>query len=317
MSLTMSHQSVMCEESVAALITRKEGIYVDQTFGCGGHSKAILNQLGQNGRLIAFDKDLEAVAIGLALAKTDKRFCIVHSDFSNFDAALDRMGVDAIDGAIFDLGVSSPQLDDAKRGFSFRFDAPLDMRMDTTAHLTAAIWLNQATPSEIQRVIREYGEERFAGNIAKAIVRARALAPIATTSELAMLVKKEIKTYEAAQHPATRTFQAIRIYINDELSALTKVLPKVMRYLRCGGKLVVISFHSLEDRIVKRFMRFHHKNDHLPRWAMVRNSQLPAPLFEKVDPMRRASDQEIASNPRARSAVLRVARRSGVILEEK
>jgi 16S rRNA (cytosine1402-N4)-methyltransferase len=316
MSSTMSHQSVLCNESVTALITRKEGVYVDQTFGCGGHSKAILNQLNQKGRLIAFDKDLEAVAIGLALAKKDKRFCMVHSDFSNFDTALDRMAIREIDGAIFDLGVSSPQLDDAKRGFSFRFDAPLDMRMDTTATLTAAAWLNQATSLEIERVIREYGEERFARNISKAIVKARALVPITTTGELAMLVKQQVKTYEVGQHPATRTFQAIRIYINDELNALTKVLPKTINRLRCGGKLVVISFHSLEDRIVKRFMRFHRESDHLPRWAMIKNNELSASLLDQVDPMRRASDQEIAINPRARSAILRVARRSQVILKK-
>ncbi|QQS16883.1 MAG: 16S rRNA (cytosine(1402)-N(4))-methyltransferase RsmH [Neisseriales bacterium] len=312
----LHHQSVLCSESANALITKKAGVYLDNTFGYGGHSQSILDRLSASGRLIALDKDPYAVAIGSALSKEDGRFDMVHSDFVHVELVLDRMGIDQIDGALYDLGMSSMQLDDAKRGFSFRFDAPLDMRMDTSSGMTAAEWLSNATQSDIEQVIRTYGEERFAKSIAGAIVKQRAVSPIATTGQLATLVAKQIKHYEAGQHPATRTFQALRIYINDELNSLATVLPKIVRRLKCGGKLVVISFHSLEDRIVKRFMRCYSRADHLPRWVKVRSHELAQPLLDCVDRVKHASKEEVQQNPRARSAVLRVARRSHALLRE-
>ncbi|GAB1459918.1 MAG: 16S rRNA (cytosine(1402)-N(4))-methyltransferase RsmH [Thauera sp.] len=308
MSLHRAHVSVLLSEAVDALAIRADGIYVDGTFGRGGHSRAVLARLGPQGRLIAFDRDPAAIAAGEAVG--DPRLTLVHSAFSALDEELARLGVQTVDGVLLDLGVSSPQLDDAARGMSFRFDAPLDMRMDTSRGQTVAEWLAEASVGEITEVIREYGEERFAHAIAKAIAAARAGGAVATTGQLAALVEKAVRTREPGQHPATRTFQALRIFINQELEELSRVLPVCVSRLRSGGRLAVISFHSLEDRIVKRFMRDESRPPVLPRRLPVRAADLPAPRLQLVGKAMRPGEAEVAANPRARSAVLRVAERT-------
>lgn len=310
MSAVFQHKTVLLEEAVDALNPQPDGVYVDGTFGRGGHSRAILARLGPNGRLIAFDKDPAAIAEGERLSAEDQRFFMIGRDFSTFDAELDRLSIGLVDGVLLDLGVSSPQLDDAARGFSFRYDAPLDMRMDTRSGLSAAEWLSSAAEAEIKQVIKDYGEERFAGKIAAAIVARRTNVPLETTRELAQLVAENVRTREPGQDPATRTFQAIRIHINGELSALQQVLPQAARRLTEGGVLAVISFHSLEDRIVKHFMRAASTADQLPSWVAVRSSDLPEPPMRLEGRARRAGSDEVAGNPRARSAILRVARRT-------
>ena len=308
MSLHRAHVSVLLSEAVDALAIRADGIYVDGTFGRGGHSRAVLARLGPQGRLIAFDRDPAAIAAGEAVG--DPRLTLVHSAFSALDEELARLGVQTVDGVLLDLGVSSPQLDDAARGMSFRFDAPLDMRMDTSRGQTVAEWLAEASVGQITEVIREYGEERFAHAIAKAIATARAGGAVATTGQLAALVEKAVRTREPGQHPATRTFQALRIFINQELEELSRVLPVCVSRLRSGGRLAVISFHSLEDRIVKRFMRDESRPPVLPRRLPVRAADLPAPRLQLVGKAMRPGEAEVAANPRARSAVLRVAERT-------
>ena len=308
MTSAHAHVSVLLSEAVDALAIRADGIYVDGTFGRGGHSRAVLAQLGPQGRLIAFDRDPAAIAAGEAVG--DARLTLVHSAFSALDDELARLGVQAVDGVLLDLGVSSPQLDDAARGMSFRFDAPLDMRMDTSRGQTVAEWLAEASVGQITEVIREYGEERFAHAIAKAIATARAGGAVATTGQLAALVEKAVRTREPGQHPATRTFQALRIFINQELEELSRVLPACVSRLRPGGRLAVISFHSLEDRIVKRFMRDESRPPVLPRRLPVRAADLPAPRLQLVGKATRPGEAEVAANPRARSAVLRVAERT-------
>ena len=304
----MSHITVLLNEAVEALAIKPAGIYVDGTFGRGGHSRAVLAQLGPEGRLIAFDRDPVAIAAGSKIE--DPRFELVHAPFSAFAEALAERGVDKVDGVLLDLGVSSPQLDEAERGMSFRFDAPLDMRMDTTRGLTAAEWLAEAPVAEITRVLREYGEERFAYEIAKAIAVARTGGAVATTGQLAALVEKTVRTREPGQHPATRTFQALRICVNQELEELSLVLPQVVAALAPGGRLVVISFHSLEDRIVKRFMRDASRPPQLPARLPVRAADLPKPKLALVGKPVWPSDDEVAVNPRSRSAVMRVAERA-------
>lgn len=304
----MSHITVLLNEAVEALAIKPAGIYVDGTFGRGGHSRAVLAQLGPEGRLIAFDRDPVAIAAGSRIE--DPRFELVHAPFSAFAEALAERGVDKVDGVLLDLGVSSPQLDEAERGMSFRFDAPLDMRMDTTRGLTAAEWLAEAPVAEITRVLREYGEERFAYEIAKAIAAARTGGHVATTGQLAALVEKTVRTREPGQHPATRTFQALRICVNQELEELSLVLPQVVAALAAGGRLVVISFHSLEDRIVKRFMRDASRPPQLPARLPVRAADLPKPKLALVGKPVWPSDDEVAANPRSRSAVMRVAERA-------
>lgn len=308
MSAAQPHVSVLLAEAVDALAIRADGVYVDGTFGRGGHSRAILERLGPAGRLIAFDRDPAAIASGQGIG--DARLTLVHSAFSALDEALGQLGVDVVDGVLLDLGVSSPQLDDAARGMSFRFDAPLDMRMDTSRGQTAADWLADATVGQITEVIRDYGEERFAHAIAKAIAAARTGGAVATTGQLAALVEKAVRTREPGQHPATRTFQALRIFINQELEELTRVLPDCVSRLRPGGRLAVISFHSLEDRIVKRFMRDASRPPVLPRRLPVRAADLPAPRLRLVGKAVRPGEVEVAANPRARSAVMRVAERT-------
>lgn len=301
------HITVLLKEAVEALAVRPAGVYVDGTFGRGGHSRAVLAQLGPQGRLIAFDRDPVAVAAGREIK--DPRFELVHAPFSDFAEALAERGVEKVDGVLLDLGVSSPQLDEAERGMSFRFDAPLDMRMDTTRGLTAAEWLAEAPVADITRVLREYGEERFAYEIAKAVVAARAGGHVATTGQLAALVEKAVRTREPGQHPATRTFQALRICVNQELEELSLVLPQVVAALAAGGRLVVISFHSLEDRIVKRFMRDESRPPQLPARLPVRAADLPKPRLGLVGKAVRPSDAEVAANARSRSAVMRIAER--------
>lgn len=299
------HITVLLQEAVEGLAIKPDGIYVDGTFGRGGHSRLVLASLGPQGRLIAFDRDPVAVAAGQAV--DDPRFELVHAPFSDFAEALAERGVTQVDGVLLDLGVSSPQLDEAERGMSFRFDAPLDMRMDTTRGMTAAEWLAEASVADITRVLREYGEERFAYEIAKALIAARTGGAIATTGQLAALVEKTVWTREPGQHPATRTFQALRICVNQELEELSLVLPQVVAALAPGGRLVVISFHSLEDRIVKRFMRDASRPPQLPARLPVRAADMPKPKLALVGKAVRPSDAEVSVNPRSRSAVMRIA----------
>ena len=306
----LAHVTVLLHEAVDALAVKPDGVYVDGTFGRGGHSRLILSKLGVNGRLVVFDKDPQAIAVARQLAEADKRVQVVHGGFSGFQVALKELGIEAVDGALFDLGVSSPQIDDAERGFSFRYDAPLDMRMDTTRGQTAAQWLAEAGEEEIREVIRDYGEERFNSQIARAIVQQRQERPILTTGQLAQLAAQAVRTRERSQDPATRTFQAIRIFINRELEEISAVLPQAAGYLKTGGRLAVIAFHSLEDRIVKQFIRRHSRPAPLPKWVMVRESERSEPPLREIGKVQRASAVETAANPRARSAVLRVAERT-------
>ena len=304
-----SHVTVLLKAAVDGLKVRADGVYVDCTFGRGGHSREILARLGARGRLIAMDRDPHAVALRGEF--DDERFELVHSGFSAFARVLGERGISAVDGILFDLGVSSPQLDDAQRGFSFRVDAPLDMRMDTSRGETAAEWLAAADEGEIREVIRNYGEERFAGKIAAAIVAARARGPVATTRQLAGIVAAVVRTREPGQNPATRTFQALRIHVNQELEELTRVLPQCVDALAPGGRLAVISFHSLEDRIVKRFLREQSQPPQLPSRLPLRAAELPAPRLTLVGKLQRPDAAEIAANPRARSAVMRIAEKAG------
>jgi 16S rRNA (cytosine1402-N4)-methyltransferase len=302
-----AHVPVLVEEAILALSVRPEGTYVDGTFGRGGHSAALLARLGVRGRLFAFDQDPAALA---ACAIQDRRLELIHGRFSEMQDALSRRGVTEVDGVLLDLGVSSPQLDDAERGFSFMRDGPLDMRMDPTRGESAAEFLQRAPEEEIREVISTHGEERFAGQVARAIVAARSERPILRTGELAALVGGAVRTREPGQHPATRTFQALRIHVNRELEELTLTLPRAMKLLRPGGRLAVISFHSLEDRIVKHFMRDASTGDKLPRGLPVRASEIaPAPM-RLAGKAVKAGEAEIRANPRARSATLRVAERT-------
>ena len=302
-----AHVPVLAQEAVAALAIQPDGVYVDATFGRGGHSRLILAQLGANGRLIALDRDPDAIRSGAELQ--DSRLTLVQRTFSGLGAVLGELGLPRVNGILLDIGVSSPQLDDATRGFSFRFDAPLDMRMDPGSGLSAADWLATAAEGEISEVIRSYGEERFAKSIARAIVAARQVEAIRTTGQLARLIAATIKWHEPGQHPATRSFQAIRIYINRELEELNAVLPQCVDALLPAGRLAVISFHSLEDRIVKRFMRDEALGEQAPRRLPIPAAMLKPGRLKLVGRAQHASDAELAANPRARSAVLRVAER--------
>lgn len=305
------HITVLLNEAVDALAVREDGIYVDGTFGRGGHSRLILSRLGSQGRLIVFDKDPQAIEAAQKLAGQDGRVTVVHDGFSSFQTTLDKLGIEEIDGALFDLGISSPQIDDGARGFSFRFDAPLDMRMDPTRGMSAAEWIATASEQDLHEVIKNYGEERFSRQIARAIVAQRTESPIDTTRKLAQLVAQNVRTRERGQDPATRTFQAVRIFINRELEEVGAVLPQVMSRLKQGGRLAVIAFHSLEDRIVKQFVKKYSQHPPLPRWAAVKEADLPLPPLKAVGKAIKPGVEETASNPRARSAVLRVAERTG------
>ena len=305
------HDTVLLTEAVDALVMRPDGIYVDGTYGRGGHARAVLARLSPQGRLVAFDKDPEAVADAASDAAlvTDSRFAICHAGFDDMAAELAARGVTQVDGVLLDLGVSSPQIDTAARGFSFRFEAPLDMRMDTTRGETAAEFLARADEQHIAEVIRDYGEERFAASIAKALVARRAGgAPVRSTGELSKLVAGAVKTREPGQNPATRTFQALRIHVNAELEALELGLKAALALLSPMGRLVVISFHSLEDRIVKTFITRHSKDEYDRRAPFAP----PRPLRLRALARVKAGVAELQANPRARSAVMRVAERTEV-----
>lgn len=303
------HQAVLFEEAVTQLAVRADGVYVDATYGRGGHSREILRQLGAKGRLIAIDRDPEAVAAAQTEWKDERRFTVHRGVFSMLEGIVQQHGVSGqVNGVLLDLGVSSAQLDDARRGFSFLRDGPLDMRMDPDSGESAAAWLARAAQTEIAEVIRRYGEERFARRIARAIIMARAVTPVGTTQQLAAIVSAAVPTRERSKHPATRTFQALRIYLNRELEELAACLDQCLRVLAPGGRLVVISFHSLEDRLVKRFIRSHARaappNPKAP-WL----SPTMRPGLRAVGKLLRPQPAEIERNPRARSAVLRTAER--------
>jgi 16S rRNA (cytosine1402-N4)-methyltransferase len=301
-----AHIPVLLNPAVDALAidARPDGTFVDATFGRGGHSRLILERLGPRGRLIAIDRDPDALVAAKALS--DPRFTPAQARFSELQATLAALRAGEADGVLFDLGVSSPQLDDPRRGFGFRGDGPLDMRMDPTRGTSAAEWLERADEAEIRGVISNYGEERFAKQIAKAIVAARRGGPLRRTGELAAIVAAAVRTREPGQNPATRTFQALRIHVNQELEELSLALPQALAALRASGRLAVISFHSLEDRIVKNFMRSGARPT-LPERLPVRAREMPPPRLRIVGPPQRPGPGEIAANPRARSAVLRVA----------
>jgi len=300
------HQSVLLQETIDGLAIKADGIYVDGTFGRGGHSRAILQRLSTSGRLIAIDKDPEAIEYAKRHFSDDPRFQIYQGSFARLaDFAKQAQVYGQINGILLDLGVSSPQLDNPERGFSFMQQGPLDMRMDLGQELNAARFINEAETDEMVAVFREFGEERYAGRIARAIVAARTESPIQTTEALAEIVKQANPRWEKHKHPATRVFQAIRIHVNQELSDLTAGLNQVMDALAIGGRLVVISFHSLEDRIVKQFMRSQEQGIQLPRHIPVRNVQM-ATCFKRIGKAIKAAESEIQQNVRARSAVLRI-----------
>ena len=301
------HIPVLARETIEALAINPDGIYVDGTFGRGGHSRMMLEKLSAHGRVVALDRDPSAIRAGQEIG--DTRLTLVRAPFSRLAEVLDELGIEKVDGILLDIGVSSPQLDEAERGFSFRLQGPLDMRMDPDSGISAADWIARADEGEIREVIKQYGEERFARQIAHAIVAARKISPIRTTGELAQIVASAVRKREPGQHPATRTFQAIRIFLNRELEELEEVLPVCVQRLKPGGRLAVISFHSLEDRIVKRFMRDEERGEELPRNLPVRAADIKPGRLRRIGKAIRADEAEVAMNPRARSAVLRVAER--------
>ncbi|MEN8213012.1 MAG: 16S rRNA (cytosine(1402)-N(4))-methyltransferase RsmH [Pseudomonadota bacterium] len=311
MTAELKHRPVLLQEAVDALALRPDGLYVDATFGRGGHSALILQQLGDAGRLIALDRDPEAVKSAAAVIGGDSRFSIEHASFDRLEKLCVKLGIKGeIDGVLLDLGVSSPQLEDAQRGFSFMHDGPLDMRMNPDDGITAAAWLAEASREQIKQVLSEYGEERYSGRIASAIVAQRQSRPLTTTMQLVELIEQAVPRRDPGKHPATRSFQAIRIRINQELQQLSAVLEQALSVLRPGGRLAVISFHSLEDRIVKRFMRDHSRVDQLPKSVPVMASQMTKPRLKLVGKALAPSSAEIRENPRARSSRLRVAEKS-------
>lgn len=302
-----THFPVLLKESVSALVTDTDGIYVDGTFGRGGHSRAILAELTGNGRLLAFDKDPQAVEVGRELERQDARFNMMHNSFAALAAVMEQRGVAGrVAGILLDLGVSSPQLDQAERGFSFLHDGPLDMRMDTTRGASAADWVNTAREEEIARVLFEYGEEKFSRRMARAIVARRQQTPFTRTRDLADVIAAANPRWERDKHPATRAFQAIRIAVNRELEDLEQVLPAALQVLRSGGRLVVISFHSLEDRLVKRFFKQGARGEQFPKGLPVTSDQLQRSLV-LVGKSQRAGEAEVQQNVRSRSAIMRVA----------
>ena len=301
-----AHLSVLLQESIDGLAIVPDGIYVDGTFGRGGHSRAILQQLSPLGRLIAIDKDQEAVRYGQQYFSEDPRFCIVQGSFANLaDIAREADVYGRINGILLDLGVSSPQLDNPARGFSFMQQGPLDMRMDLEQTLDATHFVNEADAKEMARVFKEYGEERFSGRIARAIVSAREESPIQTTALLAEIVKQANPKWEKHKHPATRVFQAIRIHVNAELSDLSRCLRDCLGAMALGGRLVIISFHSLEDRMVKQFMRDEEQGDRIPIGVPLKASDIKT-CFKRVGKAIKATEVEVKHNVRSRSAVLRI-----------
>ena len=325
--MTFAHQTVLLEPTVNALVNedfgrkgastaqegfvslRADGVYVDGTFGRGGHSRLLLSKLSPKGRLVVFDKDPLAIETAQAMQRLDPRITIVHQGFASMAQALADLNIDRVDGVMLDLGVSSPQIDDASRGFSFMREGPLDMRMDTSRGLTAAQWLAEASVDDIKEVIAKYGEERFAFQIAKAVVARRESRPLRTTLDLAELVASVVRTREKGQHPATRTFQAIRIYINQELEELALALEAVLTLLAPGGRIAVISFHSLEDRMVKQCFMAASRPPEATARLPIPEKDMPQPVLRSLGRVL-PDDAEIQENPRSRSAVLRVAERT-------
>ena len=302
-----SHISVLLNEALDGLAIQADGLYIDGTFGRGGHSRALLAQLGPEGRLIAFDKDPEAIRVGDQLAAEDGRFVVVQRSFAEMADELRARGLAGqVQGVLLDLGVSSPQLDDPTRGFSFLNDGPLDMRMNPSAGQSAADWINSASEADIATVLKEYGEERFAKRMARAVVARRAEQPFTRTADLAAVIKEANPAWEKGKHPATRAFQGIRIFINRELDDLADGLRAALAVLAPGGRMAVISFHSLEDRMVKQYMRREAKGAPIPRDLPIRDIDIPVSI-NLVCKAIKPSAAEVDANPRARSAVLRVA----------
>lgn len=301
------HITVLLNEAVEALVTDTSGFYVDGTFGRGGHSSLILQQLASNGRLLGIDKDLAAIATANARFGADARFAIAHGSFAELAGLIDERGMTGkVTGVLLDLGVSSPQLDEAERGFSFMQDGPLDMRMDQTRGQSAADWINSADEDEITWVLKEFGEERFAKRMARAVIAERQKQPFTRTKHLAEVIKEANPAWEKGKHPATRAFQAIRIHVNNELGDLESVLDQALAVLAPGGRLVVISFHSLEDRVVKRFIRRQELGDPVPKGLPIRDDQLNKRM-RSLSKAVKASEAEVSANVRSRSAVMRVA----------
>jgi 16S rRNA (cytosine1402-N4)-methyltransferase len=325
--MAYSHRTVLLEPAIDALLSpefgrrsagdgtapRLNGVFVDGTFGRGGHSRLLLQRLAPDASLVVFDKDPEAISVARALQAEDSRVRVVHQGFGTLAEQLDSLSISTVDGVLLDLGVSSPQIDDAQRGFSFMRDGPLDMRMDTSRGQTAAEWLAQADVEQIKEVIAHYGEERFAFQIANAIVAGRESRPLRTTGELAQLVAGVVRTREKGQHPATRTFQAIRIYINQELEELACALPAALRRLHQGGRLAVISFHSLEDRMVKQCLAAAARPGQAQARLPIAEKDMPKPYVTLLGRLQ-ADEAEVGGNARSRSAVLRVAQRTAVPL---
>jgi 16S rRNA (cytosine1402-N4)-methyltransferase len=302
------HFTVLLHETVAGCVVDPDGIYVDGTFGRGGHSELLLSKLSENGRLYGIDKDPLAIETGKALELKDSRFQIINASFAELQEQLQARGIEKIDGLLLDLGVSSPQLDDAERGFSFMRDGPLDMRMDPTSGVSAEEWIAKVSAEELSRVMKEYGEERFAWRMANAVIREREIQHINRTVQLAEILKEANPAWEKHKHPATRAFQGIRIHLNNELSDLEKILDQSVDVLKVGGRLAVISFHSLEDRMVKRFIRRQEQGRPVPRGLPILDTDLGKTMI-KMSKAIKPQANEVAGNRRARSAVLRIAER--------
>ena len=310
--MSNEHAPVLHDEVIDGLAIRPDGNYVDGTYGRGGHARSILDALSEHGHLIVMDRDPQAIADARATLGADKRVTIIHDDYANMQAQVAELDLlEQIDGILLDLGVSSPQLDDARRGFSFQHNGPLDMRMNPDAGQSAAAWLAQADEAEIARVLWEYGEERHSRRIARKIVEVRAHRAIEDTATLAGLISEIVPRQKNNKHPATRSFQAIRIHINQELAQIQRLLDSVFSILKIGGRLLVISFHSLEDRVVKRFFKSHSRRQKIPRGLPLRDSELDSVIrLRLVGKAVKAGDTELSANPRARSAVLRIAERA-------
>ncbi|CAH9019331.1 16S rRNA (cytosine(1402)-N(4))-methyltransferase RsmH [Candidatus Nitrosacidococcus sp. I8] len=307
-----THQSVLLFESIHALNIQENGIYIDATFGRGGHSRAILAKLSTKGTLLAIDKDPEAIAVGQKLAQQDKRFSIIHAPISNLEKIAADMGwMNQVHGILFDLGVSSPQLDSPERGFSFLHPGPLDMRMDCKSGQSAAEWLAQAEEGEISDILKKYGEERYAQRIARAITNARNTQELINTQQLAQIISQANPSWEKKKHPATRSFQAIRIFINRELEELYDALEQAKSVLAVGGHLAIISFHSLEDRIIKQFFKKNSQNEntYLPSYLPITENQQQSPIFRVLGKPIVPNLDETTHNPRSRSAKLRIAQK--------
>jgi len=310
--VSQGHAPVLHAEVLAALEIRPDGRYVDGTYGRGGHAHSILSALGEQGRLIVMDRDPQAIADARETMGSDRRVTIIHDDYANMRAQIAALNLlEQIDGILLDLGVSSPQIDDAARGFSFQQNGPLDMRMNPEQGESAAEWLARADEAEIARVLWEYGEERHSRRIAKKIVEARQSGKIEDTATLAALISEIVPRPKNNKHPATRSFQAVRIHINQELEQIQRLLESVLDILKIGGRLLVISFHSLEDRLVKRFFKAQSSRAKIPRGLPLRDNEIPSNIrFRLMTRGIKAGARELASNPRARSAVLRIAERA-------